>query len=115
LKIRPSAFLNLYLVWTYKNRSPPPGLFCLFTPAMTSKVQWKQVGKNIIGYTEDSARVPSTADWVQNKFRDPKRRVSPNELLACFVGFIILPASRVCHQPISHLDLDIEIQFVFIT
>jgi len=43
---------------------------------MTSKDKLKNVGKNIIGYPEEIAAVPSSVDWIQNLIRDPKGRVS---------------------------------------
>jgi len=39
---------------------------------MTSKDKLKNVGKNIIGYPEEIATVPSSVDWAQNLTGDPK-------------------------------------------
>jgi len=44
---------------------------------MTSKDKLKNVGKNIIGYPEEIATVPSSVDWAQNLTGDPKGIVSP--------------------------------------
>jgi hypothetical protein len=57
---------------------PRAGLFVLVfptLPAMASKQKLKNVGKNIIGYPEETVPVPSSVDWVKDRFRNPKHRV----------------------------------------
>jgi hypothetical protein len=74
---------------------------------MTSKDKLKNVGKNIIGYPEETVAVPSSVDWVQNQIRDPKDRVSPTaSSFAVPVVLTHIQGDWIFCQIVSYLGMD---------